>query len=52
MNCGKCAYLMEDIYGQGYCAMQDLYTFVNCGDKACNDFTPKTDSDGISTTTM
>jgi hypothetical protein len=35
-HCGSCAYMMdEDIGGRGWCAMQDMYTFVDCGDEAC-----------------
>ncbi len=40
--CGECAMMLEEDHaGRGYCAAQDLYTFVECGDKACDEFMPK-----------
>jgi hypothetical protein len=37
--CGECCYMLdEDVDGQGYCALQDLYTFVMCDQKACDEF--------------
>lgn len=37
--CGECALMIgEDIEGMGYCAMEELYTFVYCGGEACDDF--------------
>jgi hypothetical protein len=37
--CGECALMMEeDANGRGYCAMQDLFTDVECGDAACEEY--------------
>lgn len=42
--CGDCALLLEeDIHGDGYCAMKDLFTDASCEDAACEDFIPKTE---------
>lgn len=45
--CGECVYIMEeDIDGRGWCAIRDMYTFVECGDTACEEFiTKKLNSD-------
>lgn len=44
--CGECALLLEeDIYGDWYCAMKDLFTEAACGDVACEDFIPKNTTD-------
>lgn len=40
--CGKCVYIMEeDVYGRGWCAIRDMYTFVKCEEIACEEFITK-----------
>jgi hypothetical protein len=44
--CGECCYMMEeDIDGRGWCSIKDIYTFVECDDKTCEDFEPKKEKD-------
>lgn len=38
-TCATCAYLITDEGEPFYCAMQDLYTFVEPTDKACHEHT-------------
>lgn len=40
--CGECIYMMdEDTEGRGWCALRDMYTFVDCDDVACLEFADK-----------
>lgn len=38
-TCGSCAYFITDVGDLHFCAIKDLYAFVNAKDKACWEFT-------------